>query len=66
MHGSVADLIGSIVYLDARIDFIPDSIERRNRMRRRATVDRSEFTLDEDMATTILTEERFSRRPEIS
>jgi hypothetical protein len=33
MHRSVADLSGSIVSLDARTEFIPDSIERRNRMR---------------------------------
>src|SRR5437763_10414820 len=38
MHGSVADLIDSIVYPDARTDFIPDSLERRNRMRRRAAI----------------------------
>ncbi len=38
MHGGVAELIGSIVDLDVGADFIPDSIEWRNRMRRCAAV----------------------------
>ena len=38
LHRSVTDLVRSIVHLHSRAHLIPDPIQRRHRMRRRATV----------------------------